>query len=222
MAGDSRTIAELIRRPLRLQADNFADYMWGGDWIPRMKGLPVPNAPVAESWEFSGHKERPSLVYLANGASVPLTTLIEKFPAEILGESLARTRPARVPILLKFIDSKDDLSLQVHPPADYAARVEHDSGKAESWIILETGRETGEGFIYIGFNPDKAASYADAASFEESFLSAIQQANSLGPSVDPAVREKAERRDPAGEFAGPVGRSGGARKSGAPRAAVSQ
>src|SRR4029077_6761691 len=100
-----------LSRPLRLQLDNFTDNLWGGDWIPRLKGLPPPAGPVGESWEFSAHPHRPSRV---NG-KVMLPPLLAANAPAIFGDRLVRRLAGRPPFLLKFIDSRDDLSVQVHP-----------------------------------------------------------------------------------------------------------
>lgn len=180
-----------LTRPLRLQLDNFTDNMWGGDWIPRLKSLPVTGAPVGESWEFSAHPLHPSQVL--TGARSNVRDLLAAHPVEILGPRPAARLNGEPPFLLKFIDSRDDLSVQVHPSDEYARARENDSGKAESWIILEADRTGDGGHIYLGFDPRRAEGFADNAAFAEAFLGAITQANAQGPSQDPAVRLKAER-----------------------------
>src|SRR5688572_13297597 len=142
------TVRDLCR-PLRLQADNFTDNQWGGDWIPRLKGLPIPASPVGESWEFSARAARPSQVSVA-GRAIPLPELLSAFPREILGARAAARFGGHAPFLLKFIDSQDDLSVQVHPDDAYARAHEGDNGKAESWYILEASPEAS---LYIGFDP---------------------------------------------------------------------
>ena len=187
--------AELRRAlggPLLLTPDNYTHQMWGGDWIPRFKGLPVPGRPVGESWEISCHPARPSQVALG-GQSLALTDLVQRFPRETLGSRTAGADVDSFPLLMKFIDARDDLSVQVHP-ADAAAReLEHQSGKSEAWYVLDTGSGPGEGFVYAGFSPDKAAGFAGPDETAEAFLSALNQANAQGPSDDPAVRKRAER-----------------------------
>src|SRR5258708_3682360 len=132
---------------IRLEPDNFTHNPWGGEWIPQLKGLPRVNGPVGESWEFSTHRDRPNKIRLADGSLVTLRSLTGRFAEEILGGP-----NAEAPFLLKFIDSKDDLSLQVHPSDEYARTKENDSGKTESWIILDTMPGSENGFIYLGFN----------------------------------------------------------------------
>ncbi|MBV9079684.1 MAG: hypothetical protein JO102_01030, partial [Elusimicrobia bacterium] len=144
-----------VSAPLRLQLDNFTDNLWGGDWIPRMKGIPIPDAPVGESWEFSAHPNRPSLVTVGSRV-IPLSELLADAPKAVFGERLNARLSGRAPFLLKFIDSRDDLSVQVHPSDEQARAHGADAGKPESWLILDTGEAEGEGFIYVGFNPLKS------------------------------------------------------------------
>lgn len=173
-------IDPIAQAPVRLQPDNFMHNMWGGDWITRFKNLPPSVRPIGESWEFSTHRDRPTRIQLSNNKTASLFDLISSYPEQILGQKLAEKKSA--PFLLKFIDPRDDLSVQVHP-----------TEKSEAWYILDVGAEVGEGVIYLGFNPAKAAGYASTEEFEEAFLSAILQANSQGPIVDAAQREKAAR-----------------------------
>lgn len=181
----ARIDPSLLSGVLPLGPDNFTSQMWGGDWIPRLKGMsgragPAGGSPVGESWEFSPLPERPSWVRLRNGERLPLPDLVRQFPQEILGAALARRDGAA--ILLKFIDARDDLSLQVHP-------VE----KSEAWFVLDAGEREEEGYIYLGFDERKASGYLDRAGFEAAFLDALNQANAQGPSTDPGIRRKAER-----------------------------
>lgn len=157
---------------LFLEPDNFTDQMWGGDWIPRFKSLPPRPGPVAESWEFSTRAERPTWARLPGGGRAPLTAIAGEFP-----------------ILIKFIDAADDLSLQVHPSDD-----QHPSGgKSEAWLILDVGHGPADGYVYAGFNKEKADGFASRDAFESVFFDALAQANAMGPSQDPKIREKAER-----------------------------
>ena len=178
-----------LASPLRLSPDNFTANVWGGDWIPRFKSMPARPGPVGEAWEFSTHRDRPSRV-LVGRDWVSLRDLIRAHPTEILGESAPS---GEAPFLLKLIDSRDDLSLQVHPDDAAARRLARDTGKSESWYVLETGAEEGDGVLYLGFRPEKAAGYADPESFAEAFLTALRQANSAGPTRDPETRRKSER-----------------------------
>ena len=126
----------------------FKDYLWGGDRLRSEYHKETDLSPLAESWECSTHPDGTSLA-LIDQTEIPLTEVIKNHP-EILGTH-PRTRDA-LPILIKLIDAKKDLSVQVHPDDDYARIYEHGSlGKSEFWYVLEA--EPGASLVY-GFSQD--------------------------------------------------------------------
>jgi len=174
----------------RLSPDNFTDQMWGGQWIPKLKGLAGKRkGPVGESWEFSVYPGRPTHVLL-DGRPTPLPNFLLTAPEKIIGEKLAKELGGTIPFLVKLIDAEDDLSVQIHPDDVYAKKHERESGKAESWIVLDSdsGREQGD--IYLGFNPVHAGSLSGGP-LKKKFREALEKANALGASREPAVRSQA-------------------------------
>ena len=126
----------------------FKDYLWGGDRLRSEYHKETDLSPLAESWECSTHPDGTSLA-LIDQNEIPLTEVIKNHP-EILGTH-PRTRDT-LPILIKLIDAKKDLSVQVHPDDDYARIQEHGSlGKSEFWYVLEA--EPGASLVY-GFSQD--------------------------------------------------------------------
>ena len=126
----------------------FKDYLWGGDRLRREYHKETDLSPLAESWECSTHPDGTSLA-LIDQNEIPLTEVLKRHP-EILGTH-PRTRDT-LPILIKLIDAKKDLSVQVHPDDDYARIQEHGSlGKSEFWYVLEA--EPGASLVY-GFSQD--------------------------------------------------------------------
>ena len=117
----------------------FKDYIWGGEKLKEKYGKKTELSPCAESWELSFHKD--GLTMLEDGAS-----LYQRASEEDLGENL-KDFPF-FPTLIKFIDAKSDLSVQVHPSDEYALKNENSFGKTEMWYIVEA--DTGAG-IYLGF-----------------------------------------------------------------------
>ncbi len=116
------------------------DYVWGGEQLKTKYGKKTDKTPCAESWELSFHKD--GLSKLSNGK-----TLAETVTEEELGENL-KGFPF-FPVLNKFIDARENLSVQVHPSDEYALKNENSFGKTEMWYIVEA--EQGAG-IYLGFN----------------------------------------------------------------------
>lgn len=112
--------------------------LWGGDRL-RSQYHKQADFPIAESWELSVHLAGPCTI-----AGVPLDQYVSAHPG-LLGE------PDRISLLIKLIDAKQDLSIQVHPDDEYARVHENDNGKTEMWIILDS--EPGS-TIYFGLNDD--------------------------------------------------------------------
>ncbi len=105
----------------------FKDYIWGGRALGDFgKTLPAEGI-VAESWEISSHPDGESTV--ANGALAgqTLTALVTHYGAELVGSALPEEKIKKFPLLVKFIDAKQKLSVQVHPDDAYA--FEHENGE---------------------------------------------------------------------------------------------
>ena len=118
------------------------DYIWGGNNLKEKYGKQTDKNPCAESWELSFHKD--GLTRLVDGK-----TLAESVTERDLGENV-KDFPF-FPVLIKFIDAKDNLSVQVHPSDEYALKNENSFGKTEMWYIVEAEEAAG---IYLGFNRD--------------------------------------------------------------------
>ncbi len=118
------------------------DNIWGGVKLKEKYGKQTDKNPVAESWELSFHKDGPTR--LENGK-----TLQETVTAQDLGKNCDGF--PFFPMLVKLIDAKQDLSVQVHPSDSYALKHENSFGKTEMWYIVEA--EEGAG-IYLGFKRD--------------------------------------------------------------------
>ncbi len=122
------------------------DYLWGGTRLRDEYGMKSDKDKLAESWELSCHKDGQSVIANGEFAGVTLTEYIEKCGKAVLGKNCERFE--YFPILIKLIDAKDNLSVQVHPDNDYAMRVEGEYGKTEMWYIVdcEEGAELLYGF----------------------------------------------------------------------------
>lgn len=110
--------------------------VWGGRALKKVLGLNLPGRQaIGESWELFDRPEGSSRV---RGSSTTLAQLMQKHGKELLGAHVAASRGGRFPLLIKFLDAKGTLSVQVHPD-DEQARVERDGGKNEAWIVLHAG-----------------------------------------------------------------------------------
>ncbi len=113
----------------------FKDYIWGGTRLRDDFGKQCDLEKIAESWELSCHKDGSSVVSTGEYAGLTLAEYIEKKGRDILGENCRKFE--NFPILIKLIDAKDNLSVQVHPDNEYALRVEGEYGKTEMWYVVD-------------------------------------------------------------------------------------
>lgn len=127
------------------------DYLWGGEKLKMKYGKETDKSPCAESWGLSFHKD--GLTRLANGK-----TLAESVTEEELGENV-KVFPF-FPVLIKFIEAKDNLSVQVHHSDEYALKKENSFGKTEMWCIVEADEGAG---IYLGLSRDVTKEEYEAA-----------------------------------------------------------
>jgi mannose-6-phosphate isomerase class I len=140
---------------LPLRADNFTPPTrtpWGG-WkiVDKYKRDALPDRDkaarevVGESWELSAGPEFPS----CTESGVPLADILKADPVGMLGREAERGQ-ASTALLVKWLDTGDNLSVQIHPPDDYPALCADETGKSECWYVVE--HEPGAG-IYFGFQP---------------------------------------------------------------------
>ncbi|MDX2190659.1 MAG: type I phosphomannose isomerase catalytic subunit [Bacteroidota bacterium] len=126
--------------PLKFKTQ-FKDKIWGGNKIKTVLNKdfsPLPNC--GETWEISGVKGNISVVESGTLAGKNLVELIHHFKGELVGEKVFQKFGAEFPLLIKFIDANDDLSIQVHPN-DELAKKRHDSfGKTEMWYIFQADK----------------------------------------------------------------------------------
>ncbi len=123
--------------------------LWGGSKLGDIFGKPIENDITGESWELSTVKGDISVV--ANGALAgsSLQDLIDTNAEALLGKSVVERFGKEFPILIKFIDAKQDLSIQLHPN-DQLAKERHNSfGKTEMWYIMDADKDAS---LIVGFN----------------------------------------------------------------------
>lgn len=136
--------------PLKFQPI-LQERLWGGTKLKEVLGKPSTGDTTAESWELSGVPGNISIVSNGHLAGRSLTELIQEYKADLLGERIYSQFGNEFPILIKFIDAKMDLSIQVHP-GDELARKRHNSyGKTEMWYVMDSDKDAR---LIIGFNAD--------------------------------------------------------------------
>ena len=118
------------------------DYLWGGSRLRTDFGVQSDLNPLAEAWVLSCHPDGPS--YLPDG-----TMLADYLAAHPEAAGTDCKKFEMFPVLTKFIDAKNSISIQVHPSNEYALEHEHQYGKTEMWYVLDC--EPGA-FLYYGFD----------------------------------------------------------------------
>ena len=111
------------------------DYLWGGNRLREEYGKKMDSDKIAESWELSCHKDGQSVIEGGEFDGKTLSDYIEAKGKGVLGTNCERFE--YFPILIKLIDAKDNLSVQVHPSNEYALKVEGEYGKTEMWYIVD-------------------------------------------------------------------------------------
>lgn len=120
--------------PLQLKPV-YKEVLWGGRSLEQLFARTLPSPRVGESWELCTHEHGTSIV--ANGCweDLSLTEVIARQPAAILGKAYQNL--TRLPLLIKYIDANDHLSIQVHPGEAEARTAEGEAGKSEAWYIVK-------------------------------------------------------------------------------------
>ena len=125
----------------------FQNYLWGGTKLRDVYGKNCDFDKVAESWELSTHPAGESKIAEGEFAGLTLSEYIEKLGTSVLGSRCREFK--NFPVIIKFIDAKEALSIQVHPGDEYALRVENEYGKTEMWYVMDC--EPGA-YLYFGVN----------------------------------------------------------------------
>jgi mannose-6-phosphate isomerase len=148
----SNNMNQTLLYPLRFEP--ICQYrLWGGRRLEKLLTTPLPDGPIGEAWILSDRDDFASLV--ANGPLKGQTIghLLKQFPEQLMGKPAGYY--SRFPLLMKFLDAHDMLSVQVHPSdrqKKYLPAGEH--GKTEAWVVLESGTESR---IYSGLKPGTTA-----------------------------------------------------------------
>lgn len=110
--------------------------IWGGEKIAPYKGIATDRHDIGESWELSGVAGDESVVAAGEYAGMRLPELIARFKGGLVGEKVYAAHGTEFPLLIKFIDARQDLSIQVHPN-DALSKARHaKNGKTEMWYVV--------------------------------------------------------------------------------------
>ena len=123
--------------------------LWGGDKIIPFKHLNSDLKGVGESWEISGVEDNESVVANGPDKGLTLADMVRRYREELVGEANYARFGNKFPLLIKFIDAKQALSIQIHPDDEYALENENEYGKNEMWYVLDA--EPGA-YLYCGLS----------------------------------------------------------------------
>ena len=130
---------------------NLHEVVWGGNQLRPYKGMTPSDEPIGESWEVSAVPT--SISIIANGElkGKDLISVINEQPDAILGKRVNEKYKGKLPLLVKLIDAKRDLSIQVHPNDEMAMREHGKMGKSEMWYVIKADEGA---YLYAGFKQE--------------------------------------------------------------------
>lgn len=127
-------------KPLKFNA-LLKSTLWGGDKIIPFKNLDIQQENVGESWEISGVKGNETIVADGPYAGKKLNELVEELKGKLVGEENYQRFGNEFPLLIKFIDARQDLSIQVHPTDEIAKMQGKERGKTEMWYLMDSDKD---------------------------------------------------------------------------------
>ena len=130
---------------------NLHTVVWGGHRLQVYKGLQSTDEPIGESWEVSAVPSSTSIISNGSFAGRDIISVISEYPEDILGKAVNEKYHGQLPLLVKFIDAKRDLSIQVHPNDEMAQREHGKMGKSEMWYVIKADAGS---HLYAGFKQE--------------------------------------------------------------------
>lgn len=130
---------------------NLHEVVWGGNQLRLYKGLRPSDESIGESWEVSTVPTSTSIISNGMYAGKDLISVIKEHPEAILGKKVNEKYNGKLPLLVKFIDAKRDLSIQVHPNDEMAQREHGKMGKSEMWYVIKADEGA---HLYAGFKQE--------------------------------------------------------------------
>ncbi len=148
--------------------------LWGGTKLKDVLGKDIPNDITGESWEISTVPGDISVVSNGDLAGTSLQELIDKNSEAVLGKSVVERFGKEFPILIKFIDAKQDLSIQLHPNDELAKERHNSFGKTEMWYIMDADEAAS---LIVGFNKNVSKQEYTKSLEDDSLLDLLNYEN---------------------------------------------
>jgi|TARA_B110000908_G_scaffold155182_1_gene193148 mannose-6-phosphate isomerase len=136
-----------ISYPIKFQPI-LKEKIWGGEKLAKILNKQSENINIGESWEISDVKEDISIVVNGELKGQSLQELIKTYRAGLVGENVYKNFGDNFPLLIKFIDAKEALSIQVHPNDDLAKERHNSFGKTEMWYVIQADKDAE---LIVGF-----------------------------------------------------------------------
>ena len=120
----------------------FIEKVWGGREFEKSLNMTLPkDKNIGESWEVSAHPNGMGIVANGNLKGKTLQEILDEYKEKLVGEKVYKEYGNRFPLLIKYLDVNDRLSIQVHPDDEVALKKHNELGKSESWFIMEASKD---------------------------------------------------------------------------------
>jgi mannose-6-phosphate isomerase len=138
--------------PLQFDAI-LKERIWGGEKLKTILNKPITSSITGESWEISTVEGDVSVVANGEYKGKSLSELINEYPNEMLGTAVYERFGKQFPLLFKYLDAREDLSIQVHPNDELAKKRHNSFGKTEMWYVMQADTDAR---IIVGFKKDSS------------------------------------------------------------------
>lgn len=146
--------------------------IWGGSDISKFKSIEPIQDGIGESWEISGVPNDISIIGNGHLSGTSLQTLLSNSREQLVGTKVYNKYGNKFPLLIKFIDAKDDLSIQVHPNDKLAEERHNSFGKTEMWYVVKAAPGAA---LYIGFDKEITPDGYEKSIKDNSFTESIKK-----------------------------------------------
>ncbi|MDI1256427.1 MAG: mannose-6-phosphate isomerase [Flavobacterium sp.] len=143
--------------------------IWGGQKLKTLLHKQITSEITGESWELSTVPGDISVIANGEFKGKPLTEIIDQFPDALLGTAVYKNFGKQFPLLFKYLDAHEDLSIQVHPNDELAKKRHNSFGKTEMWYVMQADENAR---IIVGFK-EKSSPEAYLKSLEDQSIIAI-------------------------------------------------
>ena len=146
--------------------------IWGGSNLSKFKNIEPIQEGIGESWEISGVQGDISIIENGHLAGNSLQTLLSESREQLVGSEVYHKFGNKFPLLIKFIDAQDDLSIQVHPDDKLAGERHNSFGKTEMWYVVKAAPGA---YLYTGFEKEISPNEYEKSIEDNSFTDSLKK-----------------------------------------------